>query len=95
VVTREVGRHLALPEPVADAVFELRGSWLHMPPSSLLDTLLLANLYADVPSPLGIEIPLPDHSESALDYLVDETTLHMIFGEAAELSESMGQAVLV
>jgi HD-like signal output (HDOD) protein len=95
VVTREVGRRLALPEPVAQAVFELRGSWLNMPPSSLLDTLLLANLYASVPSPLGTEVPLPDHSESALDFIVDEATLQAILGEAEELSESMGQAVLV
>jgi hypothetical protein len=95
VVTREVGRRLALPDPVAQAVFELRDGWLNMPPSSLLDTLLLANLYAEVPSPLGVEVPLPDHSESALDFIVDEATLHAIIGEAAELSESMGQAVLV
>jgi HD-like signal output (HDOD) protein len=95
VVTREVGRRLALPEPVAEAVFELRGCWLHMPPASLLDTLLLANLYAKVPSPLGADVPLPDHSESALDYLVDEATLRTIIDEAAELGASMGQAVLV
>ena len=96
VVTREVARRLALPEPVADAIFELRGCWLNMPPSSLLDTLLLGNLYARVPSPLGVEAPpLPDHSESALDYLVDEATLRTIIDEAAELSASMGQAVLV
>jgi HD-like signal output (HDOD) protein len=96
VVTREVARRLSLPEPVADAIFELRGSWLNMPPSSLLDTLLLGNLYAGVPSPLGAAPPpLPDHSESALDYLVDEATLRIIIAEAAELSDSMGQAVLV
>jgi hypothetical protein len=95
VVTREVGRRLALPEPVAEAVFDLRGGWLHMPPTSLLDTLLLANLYAEIPSPLRIEEPLPDHSESALDYLVDEATLHEIIGEATELSGAMEQAVLV
>jgi hypothetical protein len=40
-------------------------------------------------------VPLPDHSESALDYLVDEATMHTIIGEAEELSNSMGQAVLV
>jgi hypothetical protein len=95
VVTREVGRRLALPDPVAEAVFDLRGGWLNMPPTSLLDTLLLANLYAGIPSPLRIEEPLPDHSESALDYLVDEATLHEIIGEATELSGSMEQAVLV
>jgi len=95
VVTREVARRLALPEPVSEAMFELRGRWLHMPPTSLLDTLLLANLYAPVPSPLGTTRPLPDHSDSALDYLIDEDSLHAMIDEAAELSDSMGQAVLV
>jgi hypothetical protein len=95
LVTREVGRRLSLPEPVADAVFELRGCWLHMPPTSLLDTLLLANLYASVPSPLGAEVPPPGDDECTLDYLMDETTLHEIMAEAAELCGSMGQAVLV
>jgi HD-like signal output (HDOD) protein len=95
VVTREVARRLCLPEPVADAIFELRGSWLNMPPASLLDTLLLANLYAPVPSPLGATRPLPDHSESVFDYLVDEITLKAIIEEAADLADSMGQAVLV
>jgi len=95
VVTREVGRRLSLPDPVAEAVFDLRGGWLNMPPTSLLDTLLLANLYAGIPSPLRIEEPLPEHSESALDYLLDEATLHEIIGEASELSGSMEQAVLV
>jgi HD-like signal output (HDOD) protein len=95
VVMRDVARRLSLPEPVSDAIFDLRGSWLHMPPSSLLDTLLLANLYAEVPSPLGKHVKLPDHNDSALDYLVDEDSLHAIIHEAAELADSMGQAVLV
>ena len=95
MLTREVARRLALPEPVAEAIFELRDAWLHMPPASLLDTLLLANLYATVPSPLGRPpAPLPDHSDSALDYLVDEETLRDIIAEAAEISGAMGQALL-
>lgn len=96
VVTREVARKLALPEPVAEAIFELRGSWLQMPPSTLLDTLLLANMYASVPSPLGTaRPPLPEHSESALDYLLDEDSLKRMIVEADELSASMGDALLV
>jgi HD-like signal output (HDOD) protein len=95
VVTREVARRLALPEPVTEAIFELRGKWLHMPPTSLPDTLLMANLYAPVPSPLGTTRPRPAHSESVMDYLVDEPTLDAIIEEAEELSDSMGQAVLV
>jgi HD-like signal output (HDOD) protein len=95
VVTREVARKLALPEPVAEAIFQLRDSWLHMPPTSLLDTLLLANLYATVPSPLGrAPAPLPEHSDSALDFLVDEGSLQRMLAEAAEISQSMGQALL-
>jgi HD-like signal output (HDOD) protein len=95
VVTRAVARRLALPEPVTEAIFDLRGRWLHMPPVSLLDTLLMANLYAPVPSPLGTTRPLPAHNESVLDFLVDEASLNAILEEAAELSGSMGQAVLV
>ena len=95
VVTREVARRLALPQPVADAMFELRGSWLHMPPTSLLDTLLLANMYAPIPSPLGTTPPLPSHSDSALDYLLDEDSLHGMIAEAADISASMEQALLV
>jgi HD-like signal output (HDOD) protein len=95
VLTREVARRLALPDAVAEAIFQLRDAWLHMPPASLLDTLLLANLYATVPSPLGRPpAPLPDHGESALDYLVDETALRDIIGEAAGISRAMGQAPL-
>jgi HD-like signal output (HDOD) protein len=94
-VTRELARRLALPEAVADAIVGLRGSWLHMPPSSLIDTLLLANLYADVPSPLSpAPAPLPDHSESVLDFLLDETSLREIRADAAELSALMGPAML-
>jgi len=96
VVTRELARTLALPEPVAEAIFELRNSWLHMPPATLVDTLLLANLYAATPSPLGAAPPpLPAHSESAVDYLVDEDSLRSILDEAAGISAAMGQAQLV
>jgi HD-like signal output (HDOD) protein len=95
VLTREVARRLSLPEPVAEAIFQLRDAWLHMPPASLLDTLLLANLYATVPSPLGrTPAPLPEHSDSALDYLVDEASLRGMIEEAAEISRAMGQAPL-
>jgi HD-like signal output (HDOD) protein len=95
VVTRELARTLALPEAVLDAIVELRNSFLHMPPASLLDTLMLANLYASTPSPLGAApAPLPEHSESALDYLVDEASLQNMIAEAAEISAAMGQALL-
>jgi hypothetical protein len=74
---------------VAHAVFELRGAELHTPPASLLDTLLLANLYARMPSPLGAAAPVPDEG------VVDAASLQAIILEAAELGASMEQAVLV
>jgi HD-like signal output (HDOD) protein len=96
VVTREVARKLALPEVVAEAIFDVRGSWLHMPPTTLVDTLLLANMYASIPSPLGqAPEPLPRHSDSALDYLVDESSLRRMIDEAAEIGAAMGHALLV
>jgi hypothetical protein len=53
-------------------------------------------MYASVPSPLGtVRPPLPEHSESALDYLLDEDSLHRMIDEAAEISASMGGALLV
>jgi hypothetical protein len=96
VVTREVARKLALPESVADAIIDLPDSWLNMPPGSLLDTLLLANMYAATPSPLGhAPGPLLAHSDSMLDYLVDEASLQRMMQEAAAISGAMGQALLV
>jgi hypothetical protein len=60
-----------------------------MPPDTLQDTLLLANQYAPVPSPLGTPMTLPEHSDSALDFVVDEVTLREIQAEAAETFQSM------
>ena len=96
VLTREIARKLALPEPVADAIVSLRESLMGMPPASLPDTLRLANTYAAVASPLGaVPPPLPAHGESVLDYLVDEYDLSCMMDAAAEISASMGQAMLV
>jgi HD-like signal output (HDOD) protein len=89
VVSREVLRKLAVPEPVAEAIVQLRNAWLNMPPDTLQDTLLLANQYAPVPSPLGTPMTLPEHSDSALDFVVDEVTLREIQAEAADTFKSM------
>ncbi|GAB3459295.1 hypothetical protein GCM10027321_16630 [Massilia terrae] len=90
VVSREVLRKLAVPEPVAEAIVQVRGAWLNMPPDSLTDTLLLANQYSPVPSPLGTPMPPPPaHADSALDFVLDEETLREIQEEAAEVYQSM------
>jgi HD-like signal output (HDOD) protein len=95
VVSREVLQKLAVPAPVTEAIVQMRGGWLGMPPASLLDTLLLANQYAPVPSPLGTPLPPPpEHEDSALDFVLDEPTLLDIQREAAETYKSMDGPIL-
>ena len=96
VVGLEVVKKLSVPAPVADAIGQLRRAWINMPPSTLLDTLLLANQYAPVASPLGAAKPaLPAHTDSALDFVVDEELLASIREEAAETCKAMGGPLLV
>lgn len=96
VVSVEVMKKLSIPPLVAEAIGDMRGGWLNMPPSTLLDTLLLANQYAPVPSPLdGKRTALPPHGESAVDFVFDEQTLSEMLAEAAETACAMGDAVLV
>ena len=96
VVSLEVLKKLSVPALVADAIGELRRGWINMPPSNLLDTLLLANQYAPVPSPLGAPpAELPAHGDSALDFVLDEEMLAEIRAEAAETQSIMGGPLLV
>jgi hypothetical protein len=96
VVSREVMKKLAIPEPVAEAVVGLRGAWLNMPPTTLLDTLVLANQFSPVPSPLAGDAPLlPAHEDNALDFVVDEATLNEILLTAGQAYKSMSEALLV
>lgn len=96
VVSREVLHKLGVPEAVAEAITELRGAWLNAPPDSLRDTLLLANQYAPVPSPLGSPAaPLPDHEDSAMDFVLDAATLWEVQRDAANEYQAMGGPLLV
>ncbi|WLI88132.1 HDOD domain-containing protein [Massilia sp. R2A-15] len=97
VVSREVMRKLAIPEPVMDAIKGLRTGLLNMPPSTLLDTLLLANQLAPVASPLALRAPATatPHEESALDFVMDQGTLDSILKESADEVQSMSAALLV
>jgi len=96
VVSAEVMKKLSIPPVVADAIADMRGGWLNMPPVSLLDTLLMANLYAPVASPLDTRREAsPEHGESALDFVFDEATLDEILHEATATARAMGDVVLV
>ncbi|MEW7848903.1 HDOD domain-containing protein [Massilia aurea] len=96
VVSAEVMKRLSIPQAVSDAIADMRGGWLNMPPGTLLDTLLMANQYAPVPSPLDSRrAPLPPHDENAIDFVFDEVTLAEILSEAAETARAMGGVALV
>ncbi|RJG14577.1 HDOD domain-containing protein [Massilia cavernae] len=96
VVSREVLKKLAVPEPVRTAIEGLRGAWISMPPSTLLDTLVLANQFSPVHSPLSAPPKeLPSHEDSVLDFVLDGETLASILKESADEVKSMSAALLV
>ena len=96
VVSREVLKKLSVPDPVAHAILAQRDGWLTMPPSTLLDTLLLANQFSPIPSPLGaVAEPMPEHADSVLDFVIDDVTLQSILQESAGEVKSMSNALLV
>jgi HD-like signal output (HDOD) protein len=96
VVSREVMRKLSIPDSVVAAIQSLRGGLLGMPPSTLLDTLLLANQFAPVQSPLAAPAdPQRISQDSALDFVLDQQTLENIQKESAEEYQLMSAALLV
>src|SRR5450830_266506 len=97
VVSAEVLKKLAVPESVREAIGGMRRGLMGMPPVNLLDTLLLANQLAAVPSPLdaaAAQLAAPHH-ESALDLVLDSATLAEIRAEADEQYRLMSAALLV
>lgn len=97
IVTRAVMKKLSIPEPVSSAIEELQHGLLTVPPDSLLDTLLLANQLAPVPSPLQVPSsePLLPQSESVIDFIIDNETLASILDESAEEVNSLSAALMI
>ncbi len=80
---------LGVPEAVSTAIEDFWEGYLAMPPTSLGDTLLLAEELAPVPSPLYWA---PDGSEEGrpqLEIALDEETLSEIMAESAEDVQSL------
>lgn len=96
VVSREVLKKLSVPDPVRSAIESLRDAWLSMPPSTLLDTLILANQFSPVPSPLAAPVEaMLNHEDSVLDFVLDGDTLESILKESADEVKSINTALLV
>ncbi|QOY93707.1 HDOD domain-containing protein [Massilia sp. UMI-21] len=88
----EIMRKLAIPADVAEAVGGMRDGVPGPQPHTLRDTLLLANRYALVDSPLG---GLPQRQDDAAPGPLDAATLQILRDEAAETAQALGDAALV
>lgn len=94
IVGRAILAHLDIPGTVSDAIEAMWDGFLALPPSTLGDTLLLADELAPVISPLY-------HSASAvtetmtpvIDTLVDHDMLSSILAESAADVESLSSAL--
>lgn len=95
-VGRALLRLLEVPEPVVNALEDYWQGYLAMPPTSLGDTLLLAEELAPVPSPLYWAPPPEegvDPGRPQIEIALDEETLSSILAESAEEVRSMIDAL--
>ena len=93
IITREMMRKLAIPEPVAMAIVSLRGATLTPPPLGLRDTLLIARQLAPVATPMAP--PDEGTSTALLRFVTDNAALERILLESAQEAASMSAALLV
>ena len=96
LITREVLKKLAIPDAICSAIEGLRDAMLTIPPATLLDTLLLANQFSPVASPLDRRrgaVPVP--SDSVLDLFIDSEMLNSILAESEEEVRSLSAALLM
>lgn len=84
-IARTVLKILAVPAPVVEAIEEFWRGMLSIPPETLGDTLLLANVLAPVQSPLRWHDPEEARISrtASLDMLVGEETLQAVLHESA------------
>jgi hypothetical protein len=87
IISRELMKKMAIPEPVSQAIVALRGATLTPPPIGLRDTLLLAKRLAPARSPFAAV----EEEGVPLGSLIGEDLLR----EAADEAASMTTALLV
>ncbi len=93
-VGRAVLKALSVPQAVIDAIEVCWQGFLAMPPTSLGDTLLLADELAPVESPLRDLDGCPREGMAAsIDMLIGEETLSEIMQESAEDVQSLTAAL--
>jgi HD-like signal output (HDOD) protein len=91
IISREMMKRMAIPEPVCMAIVSLRGATLTPPPLGLRDTLLIAKHLAPVASPMD---PAGRHA-SLRGFIDDNAALQQMLLESADEAASMSAALLV
>ena len=91
IISREMMKRMAIPEPVCMAIVSLRGATLTPPPLGLRDTLLIAKHLAPVASPLA---PVGQAAGLA-GFIDDNAALEQILRESRADAASMSAALLV
>jgi HD-like signal output (HDOD) protein len=93
-IGRAVLKVLAVPQPVVDAIEVCWQGFLAMPPTTLGDTLLLADELAPVESPLRRMAGVPREGMAAsIDMLIGQETLRKIVSESAADVSSLTTAL--
>ncbi len=80
---------LGVPEAVSTAIEDFWEGYLAMPPTSMGDTLLLAEELAPVPSPLYWVPDGSEHERPQIEIAIDKETLSSIMAESAEDVQSL------
>ncbi len=89
-VGHAVLKRLNAPDAVIEAIEGMWGGYLGMPPSSLADTLLLADQLAPVESPLSqLAGTGREGAEAQIEVTLDDQTLTSILQESAEEVDSL------
>jgi HD-like signal output (HDOD) protein len=80
---------LGVPEAVSTAIADFWEGYLAMPPTSMGDTLLLAEELAPVPSPLYWAPDGAEHERPQIEIAIDQETLSSIMAESADDVQSL------
>ncbi|MDD2884338.1 MAG: HDOD domain-containing protein [Dechloromonas sp.] len=91
-ISRTLFNRLSIPETVSAAVAATWEGLLAFPPTSLGDTLLLANELSPTPSPLYTSREIA-HSTPEIDAVINHETLSQILEEAAQEVASLTEAL--
>lgn len=92
VGTRRLLSALQIPDEVAEAVEGLWRGYLIVPPETLSDTLMVANLMATTPSPFDVADGKAALSDVDLDHVMNKSEVALVLREAYDQILSIQQA---